>query len=157
MLAHPARLGGLGLINPVATANDQWAASQLISAPLTECIVCQDHSLEDSQELQHNAKNRYRSQKRAKQEEHMEKIQIQLQNSLRCCMELSQEKGASSWLTALPIEDHDFVLHKTAFFHSDTTGRSKLTISLQLWSPILSRSCIDMQNRRLSSNVAQRD
>ena len=31
------------------------------------------------------------------------------------CVELSQEKGASVWLTALPIENHGFALHKSAF------------------------------------------
>ena len=36
MLALPARLGGLGLINPVAIAQEQHASSQLISAPLVE-------------------------------------------------------------------------------------------------------------------------
>ena len=30
-------------------------------------------------------------------------------------MELSSEKGASSWLSVLPINDHDFALHKGAF------------------------------------------
>ena len=30
-------------------------------------------------------------------------------------MELSQEKGASTWLTVLPIDDHGFALHKSAF------------------------------------------
>ena len=30
-------------------------------------------------------------------------------------MELSQEKGASTWLTALPIDDHGYALHKSAF------------------------------------------
>ena len=30
-------------------------------------------------------------------------------------MELSQEKGASIWLTARPIEIHGFALHKSAF------------------------------------------
>ena len=30
-------------------------------------------------------------------------------------MELSWEKGASTWLTALPIDDHGFALHKSAF------------------------------------------
>ena len=30
-------------------------------------------------------------------------------------MELSQEKGASIWLTAVPIDHHGFALHKSAF------------------------------------------
>jgi len=28
---------------------------------------------------------------------------------------LAQEKGASSWLIALPVQEHGFSLHKTAF------------------------------------------
>ena len=31
------------------------------------------------------------------------------------CYSLVQEKGASSWLTALPIQEQGFSLHKTAF------------------------------------------
>ena len=35
--------------------------------------------------------------------------------TLQRSMELAQEKGASTWLTALPIEEHGFALHKAAF------------------------------------------
>ncbi len=34
---------------------------------------------------------------------------------LQRCMEFSQEKGASTWLTAMPIDVHGFALHKSAF------------------------------------------
>ena len=30
-------------------------------------------------------------------------------------MDLAKEKGASNWLTVLPIEEHGFTLHKIAF------------------------------------------
>ena len=30
-------------------------------------------------------------------------------------MDLAQEKGASWWLTTLPLEEHGFILHKSAF------------------------------------------
>ena len=36
--------------------------------------------------------------------------------SLKRAMELAQEKGVSSWLTALPIQEHGFTLHKSAFW-----------------------------------------
>ena len=36
-------------------------------------------------------------------------------SSLLCCLEVASEPGASSWLTALPIKEHGFVLHKGAF------------------------------------------
>ena len=34
---------------------------------------------------------------------------------MQLAMDLSKEKGASSWLTALPLEEHGFTLHKQAF------------------------------------------
>ena len=42
-------------------------------------------------------------------------LQIQLPSTLQCSMELSKEKGASTWLSSLPIDDHGFALHKSAF------------------------------------------
>ena len=36
-------------------------------------------------------------------------------SSLQCAMDLTQEKGASSWLASLPLEDFGFSLHKGAF------------------------------------------
>ena len=35
--------------------------------------------------------------------------------NLQRILTLSSEKGASSWLSVLPIEDHRFALHKGAF------------------------------------------
>ena len=39
----------------------------------------------------------------------------QLPASLRRVVSLSSEKGVSSWLSVLPIEEHGFALHKGAF------------------------------------------
>lgn len=36
-------------------------------------------------------------------------------SSLLRCLEVASEPGASSWLTALPMKEHGFVLHKGAF------------------------------------------
>ncbi len=41
-------------------------------------------------------------------------------------MELSQEKGESTWLTALPIEDHGFALHSEMLSLSDMIGHSRV-------------------------------
>ena len=115
MLALPARLGGMGLINPVAIAEEQHTISQLISAPLVERILHQDHQLNDCQVAQQEPKTRARSNKRAKHRENARNLESQLSAPLQRSMELSQEKGASTWLTALPIDDHGFALHKSAF------------------------------------------
>ena len=39
----------------------------------------------------------------------------QLTTGLQMAVNLAQEKDASSWLTALPVQEHGFSLHKTAF------------------------------------------
>ena len=39
----------------------------------------------------------------------------QLPDSLQRAVDLAKEKGASTWLTVLPLTDHGFALHKSAF------------------------------------------
>ena len=54
---------------------------------------------------------------------------------LKRAMELASEKGASSWLTALPITEHGFTLHKGAF-------RDALCLRYN-WQPThLPKSCV---------------
>ena len=44
-----------------------------------------------------------------------EEIRELLPVSLRRAVDLAKEKGSSTWLTALPLVEHGFVLHKGAF------------------------------------------
>lgn len=78
-------------------------------------IVNQDHHLGECSAVQQGTKARLRSRKRNQQNEEAKNLQNQLSSSLQRSMELSQEKGASAWLTSLPIDDHGFALHKSAF------------------------------------------
>ena len=50
-------------------------------------------------------------------------------------MEIAKESGASTWLTALPIEDHGFTLHKGAF-------RDAICLSYGCRPPLLSSQCV---------------
>ena len=115
MLTLPARLGGMGLVNPVTTAEEQHITSQKVCAPLVERILQQDHQLADCQIAQRDIKASLRSNKRTKMRDDAKILQNELPAPLQRSMELSQEKGASTWLTALPINDHGFALHKSAF------------------------------------------
>ena len=111
----PVRLGSLGLQNPINMSREQHRASKLICAPLVDRIVNQDHHLGECSAVQQGTKARLRSRKRNQQKEEAKNLQNQLSSSLQRSMELSQEKGASAWLTSLPIDDHGFALHKSAF------------------------------------------
>ena len=115
MLALPVRHGGLGLMNPIASAKEQRNSSKLICAPLVCHIQHQNHNLGQCQEAQQAIKAQLHSSKRIRQKEEAKRVWDQLPTHLQRSLELSQEKGASTWLISLPIEDHGFVLHKAAF------------------------------------------
>ena len=102
LLALPARLGGLWLINPTTSVKEQRTISQQVSAPLVDKVINQDHHMGDSNSIQHGIKRRAQYTKRTKQNEDAQKLQGKLLANIQQSIELSQEKGASTWLTALP-------------------------------------------------------
>ena len=53
---------------------------------------------------------------RSRSEDAADALKETLTDSLRWAMSLAQEKGSSSWLSALPIKEYGFSLHKGAFF-----------------------------------------
>ena len=115
LLALPAQLGGMGLINPAVISTEQHATSKIISAPLVEHVLRQDHQLIQCHAAQQDINARAHSDKRARHVEEARNLQTQLPAPLQRCMDLSQEKGALTWLWALFIDNHGFALHKSAF------------------------------------------
>ena len=45
-------------------------------------------------------------------------------------MALAQEKGASSWLTTIPLEEFGFTLHKGAFRDADMAGNQPMCLQI---------------------------
>ena len=115
LLALPANLGGIGLLNPLDISANQHFTSKKISAPLLERVIEQDHQSIGCSESQQQIKAAVHTEKRSRLKQSAKNIHEQLPAPLQRSMELSQEKGASTWLTALPIDNHGFALHKTAF------------------------------------------
>ena len=116
LLALPARVGGLGLISPIQEAVSQFRTSVKVTTPLVKQILHQskEYPSEAVQELL-EIKNEIRQDKQ-RDLAHMElSVSGSLSNTLKKAKELASEKGASSWLTALPIAEHGFCLHKGAF------------------------------------------
>ena len=66
---------------------------------------------------------------------------------MQLAMDLALEKGASSWLTALPLEEHGFALHKPAFRdamalrYGSPLDPLTHSISLCLWPTLLGAAC----------------
>ena len=116
LFALPARLGGLNIWNPVTFANDQYCASKEVSKPLVDQILSQtgEYTYEVLAD-QITAKNEVKTRRRQQGEQAADQIRETLSPSMQYAMDLSKEKGASNWLTVLPLEEHGFSLHKRAF------------------------------------------
>ena len=108
-------MGGLGLTNPSANARTEYLASVKVSAPLVSKIIAQSHETHDDAHV----RGLTYSVRREKDDDIKEKLE-QLKTSLprrtrRACLDLACEKGASSWLTAIPLKDMNFDLSKREF------------------------------------------
>ena len=94
MLTLPVRHGGLGPMNPIASAKEERNSSQL---------TCSTHSSNSTPEPQSRSMSRgstikaqLRSSKRIRQNEEAKRVWDQLPIHLQRSLELSQEKGAST-------------------------------------------------------------
>ena len=117
LLALPSRLGGMGIVNPVTMTATQYDASREITQPLVSLILQQnDRDLQKAQQVQHLKKRQLRLSRREKLKNTATSVLSELPNSLRQCAIAAQEKGVSSWLAALPLEQHGFSLSKREFY-----------------------------------------
>ena len=62
-----------------------------------------------------SAKEAIKERRRSRLKDKAIHLRDSLLLSLQLAMDLAREKGASTWLTVLPIEEHGFTLHKQAF------------------------------------------
>ena len=91
------------------------AASEKVTLPSVELIFQQEMSFScNVVDAQHLTKSEVTSKCQA-QEERAVTICNLLSPDLQRTVSLSSEKGTSSWLSALPVEEHGFALHKGAF------------------------------------------
>ena len=116
LLALPARLGGIALANSTSVADEEFSASIKVSDPLKNAILQQSFEYSDDVVYdQVEAKGEVRRSKRERSTQAAETLKQSLSASLQRSMDLAQEKGASTWLTSLPIQEFGFALHKRAF------------------------------------------
>ena len=116
ILALPVKLGGLGICNPTETADDQFQASVTITQNLTEIICRQEKDLTNySKEQVTEAIKTVKTRKNEQQHDSLLEIMSIVDDKTKRILELCQEKGAGSWLTAPPIKSLGFVLNKQEF------------------------------------------
>ena len=116
LLALPCRLGGLGLVNPTSTADQEYSASRKVTSPVVNAILTHDdHYTYDTLADQLSSVAEVKKMKRDHQSSSSSQLKASLPLDLQRAMDLSMEKGASNWLTVLPVDEFGFTLHKGAF------------------------------------------
>ena len=115
LLALPVRYGGLGLTNPATSSQAVFQASEHMTAPLVALIVSQEMNQTIDPESVSTIKKNIRSSNRLRHIQQASNVYDQLTPELKRCVDLAKEKGSSSWLSVLPLEEHGFYLHKGEF------------------------------------------
>ena len=116
LLELPARLGGLGMMNPTRSATIHHCNSRKIAAPLTTAILKKEKAFSEDINSEHLViKQRVKTERRRLLAGEASRLHEVLPPKLQRGMNLGREKGASSWLVTLPIEEHNFTLRKGSF------------------------------------------
>ena len=116
LFSLPVSLGGLGICDPCQVSGEHYSFSRELSRPLVDLILQQrvtlPHDVIDSQCVILKQLSQARHQG---QVDTVQSVLARSPHNLRLALKCCQEKGASSWLSAIPIEQHGFALHKTNF------------------------------------------
>ena len=116
MVALPVKLGGLGISNPVLVADCEYQSSRSISSSLTNLIVNQVDSFSDLDLVSVvQVKKGVVKQKEERLQQEYNQIQEQLPALQKRALEFAQEKGASSWLSCIPVQTAGYTLNKDEF------------------------------------------
>ena len=116
LMALSVRLGGLGTTDPSLRSDEEFKASSRVTAPLQHLM--KQRGGEFSYQVyadQITAKRDIQRERRELTAQIASTLRGELPPALSKAMDLASQRGASSWLTSLPIKEHGFCLHKGAF------------------------------------------
>ena len=141
--------GGLGMANPQEDVIREYTASCSLSRPFSELILQQEGSITPNCDgEQRRAKTSIFQQKSTHTAEAATRMLEEAPAGLPRMIELASEKGASSWLSTLPIEEHRSRLSKTAFWdaiHMRYGWKPEQNArKVYLWCAVECRACLDL-------------
>ena len=129
VMSLPTRNGGLGIQNPTNTADDNHQDSITITKHTTGLILQQEWKSPEGIKIK-EAKDQVIRKKREREKKQLQQLKDKIRPPDRraksksdehqepplCkALDLANQKGASSWLTALPLQETNFVLNKEEF------------------------------------------
>ena len=141
MLSLPAKMGGLDLCNPKESAQGEYMNSCIATAPLVQAASRQERAqMHECSAEATTIRNDLKAQKRKCLKEKAEAVRNKASDNMKLAMDLAKEKGASSRLSVLPIDEFGFFLHKGAF-------RDAVSLRYGWQLPNLPRVCVCGKNQ----------
>ena len=110
-----AAQGGLSMPELRLEAPRQYRASKTITTAHQESVISQSAFLASGEESMKELKKHHQSLKKAAAKERMECIDATLPLDLLRLVNQARDKGASSWLNAVPLVDKGLALNKQEF------------------------------------------
>ena len=107
--------GGLGIPDLKSEEPQQFAASRLITTAHVDSITSQSSIMVPGERSTEELKRHQQSLKRASAKEKMDSVDSSLSPGLLRLVNQSRDKGASSWLNAMPLADKGLALNKQEF------------------------------------------
>ena len=113
----PAKLGGLGLIIPSELSDVSYQNSRFATTELVKKIVLQNETIVESvEEERAEVIQQIQKNKATRDAEKFTYVKGTLDTHKLKLLEATTEKGASSWLTTMPLRNHDLYLNKQEFW-----------------------------------------
>ncbi|KAL5266795.1 hypothetical protein ACHWQZ_G003996 [Mnemiopsis leidyi] len=115
IVALPVRLGGLGIPIPNKESKHEYEASRQITKSLKDVIISQKLLETCSKKSILDAKNLMKMLKGNRTKLAYNQLLEKLDSSTKRALEMAKEKGASSWLTTLPLDWLGYTLNRQEF------------------------------------------
>jgi hypothetical protein len=116
MFALPVRHGGLGIEILTEVADHKFSNSRKVTQPLRNSIRSREGMDEAEIDAEMNRLAReVKNENKGRHRQKVEDLHKEVNMNDRKALLLAEQKGSSSWLTTLPIEENGFALHKGAF------------------------------------------
>ena len=116
LISLPYKYGGLGIRNPVETCKDQFDQSLAITSELTQMICQQDLDLSKlNKSAIKEKKKEVVSLKEKKLKESLDALIEAFDEKTKRLVMCAGEKGASAWLSSLPLKKYGYNINKREF------------------------------------------
>ena len=114
LFALPPRLGGLGIDILPQSADRLSKNSRAITDPLIRSILEFKKHLRFHEQQRHIC-GQVKQENNDELRKMADEMYTEVDRSTQRAIELAQEKDTSVWLTTLPLQEHNFALHKGQF------------------------------------------